>query len=1273
MNFAVRNARTHSSFFDYSLRPPGVTGLGKDRICDMKTLGLAMHAARDGTGEVQHLLSSTTFNPRLPGSGFLDCLTKMVSRLGKEGAWRKAMEIYQSLPQTGVCPDTAITNAAISACDKGGQWRAALGIYESMDAQGLRQDAITCSSLISALAKGKQWALALQVFDDMQARGVLADVVTCCSLINALERGGQWQLAEQLFVQMCAASWQSQGVNSPLYRIMEIAAAPAVEVTEMALSNASSGPPQAVAWDAGNMGLRTDRATSTDDAGKPQHEASRMSAAFTASGLSHTFKTIEPMSNSAQQVSSSPFEVQRSMTFSQHSMRSPNEMSKGMLSNAFARSDKQTHPLGQAPSDLPSPTTDDSKGSLVSDDPKLEVSRGSTMMQSPSALHLSRSFRSAGSSNSISYSPSDYTPKHAKQSSCLELTGSGVGLHSPARPPYAAYFQALTGQTSSSPDLLQSFSSMHVGDTAPPVQRALFPQEQPGQSSAVRTSCSTSHERSDSTTRRIQEAAVNRQEMLSLRPTTNPVGGSMGPAPVLRHMNVSQIAPNRVCCNALLAAYARAKPTLWQKALAFLEVMQSSTGHIQPDTVTYNTVLKACCNAGQLNRAMQVFQTMVGSGVELTITTFGTLLIAGADAHDYNLVQEVWACLEQAGLEANPACINAYVQALVHQGEWSEAQKHFKHLLGRGSRVRAPIVTINTIMAAYMKQGMFEQVQQVFDDMYTAGLQPNIMTYVTLLSSYAELGNWQGAMQVLNHMCRTQVAIVPNTLSFNHVLAALHKAATQSCTPDMRVTLAESGVNVFNLMLSRERTPPDTSTYDTLMALMTHVGAAGQALHVHQLKLQQGLSANGAGLMRIISCCSQLGQWDKAYAAWTGLQAAGMQPDGACLNALLAALQAAKQWHHVVQVFQAARQTQVHPDSAAYNTVLAALLDAEQLQGSVCIVNDMRLQHLPVETASCDRMVLMLMMTGELELACKLTQDLLQHGQAVGSEALARMVHLLKDDGQVWKAFHLIKTAHQVAPTVKLDINEYTHLAEKALNLFGMAPAVWLLAQLHEIDALRLYSLPSKLNISHVLANETSSAPTESPKAVTEALLGIGSNSFDCNHSEALNGRGASKQKIERPYSVGAGALDAAHIVKLIGLSVDIAIVVVLSWAAQLAQLEKACVVIKAESVTFILGKYRVKDSSFDPTALRLALTKLLKLEPERDGESKSWPILDKNTLPADLDSTCEDRNDMTLAASHLYLWLDKHREALKKLLSGSQAAPLSPVLSNDQNSSKLE
>lgn len=57
--------------------------------------------------------------------------------------------------------------------------------------------------------------------------------------------------------------------------------------------------------------------------------------------------------------------------------------------------------------------------------------------------------------------------------------------------------------------------------------------------------------------------------------------------------------------------------------------------------------------------------------------------------------------------------------------------------------------------------------------------------------------------------------------------------------PDLRAGLAESGVGLFNQMLNRRRTPPDCNTYDTLISLMLEVGAPGQALHLHQLKMQQ--------------------------------------------------------------------------------------------------------------------------------------------------------------------------------------------------------------------------------------------------------------------------------------------------------------------------------------------------------------------------------------------------------------------------------------------------
>ena len=46
-------------------------------------------------------------------------LTKMVSKLSREGSYRKGLEVFEALPAVGLVPDTAITNAAISALDKG--------------------------------------------------------------------------------------------------------------------------------------------------------------------------------------------------------------------------------------------------------------------------------------------------------------------------------------------------------------------------------------------------------------------------------------------------------------------------------------------------------------------------------------------------------------------------------------------------------------------------------------------------------------------------------------------------------------------------------------------------------------------------------------------------------------------------------------------------------------------------------------------------------------------------------------------------------------------------------------------------------------------------------------------------------------------------------------------------------------------------------------------------------------------------------------------------
>ncbi|DBA65921.1 TPA: hypothetical protein ACH3X2_002945 [Trebouxia sp. C0005] len=145
----------------------------------------------------------------------------------------------------------------------------------------------------------------------------------------------------------------------------------------------------------------------------------------------------------------------------------------------------------------------------------------------------------------------------------------------------------------------------------------------------------------------------------------------------------------------------------------------------------------------------------------------------------------------------------------------------------------------------------------------------------------------------------------------------------------------------------------------------------------------------------------------------------------ACLDALLEVLQRSKQWQHAVKA---------QPDTAAYATVLAALLEAGQVQASFSVVGEMRGQGWLVEAGSCNHLLVQLLSSNELGAAIQIIQDMLAHSQSPDQQICVHLVHLLKDGGQVWAALKLIKHIHQAVPSIKLRLQDYVSLTEKALS-----------------------------------------------------------------------------------------------------------------------------------------------------------------------------------------------------------------------------------------------
>ena len=456
----------------------------------------------------------------------------------------------------------------------------------------------------------------------------------------------------------------------------------------------------------------------------------------------------------------------------------------------------------------------------------------------------------------------------------------------------------------------------------------------------------------------------------SSRSGSTPVSAANTPtsAAVFNFSHAARVAPNRVCCNALLAAYARAKPhPQLHKCLHLLQAMWTGGPTLRPDTVSYNTVLKACVNALQLGKAMDVFEEMRRKGVDRNATTFSTIITAASDARDASALHQIgeWLTAEPS-LDIQSACMNVYVEGLVKVGQWEEAVGRFHSMLSlHGSLARPSPATFNTIMAGHMERGNYREVRATFDAVRAVGLSPNIVAFNTLLAALAVLGEWLESVDVLNLVfAAASEGVHPNTDTFNAVLAALAKgAAAASSDPGHHhhQMLASQAVQVFQQMqVSRASAAPDAATFHAMINIMDALGNSEQVVAIHTMMATEGLIADPPTAHKVVAAAIATGQ------ASTALQL--MQPssssqlhsvvpvDAAQLSDLLGACVNGGAWETAQQLCAAAQMTQGQNIAAPmYNYVLNSALDAGELAFAMQLLTAMESGNVDVDAVAAHK------------------------------------------------------------------------------------------------------------------------------------------------------------------------------------------------------------------------------------------------------------------------------------------------------------------------------
>lgn len=680
---------------------------------DMRELTAALLEARDG--EVAEILMRSTFRPRLPG------LTKIMSRLGKEGFWKKALELFETSINMGMCePDTALANAAISACDRGGQWQKALEYFDKMDQMRIPRDAITYSATISSLGKGKQWEGALRVFDHMKKSGIKADVVTCCSLINALEKSGQWEMAEALFYHM------KGGGNSHGTDVQDMWSAPP--------GSSSSALPD-----------------------------------FT----------------------------------------SPNSVLKAVV----------RHNSGMPSSNLP-PVNEDA--SVAEDDFRSLGFICSPVTDGNFAAPLS------GIQGSLANNTNIEAPSHDSEHSFTVSSEDGASR----RDSLSSVDSRMTQ------DFVLDFSHLSTDDVQ---------------------SGNTSLRRSISCFPQVAQ-------------TTTAGNGWSDSSRNIDFSHASGITPNRVCCNSLLAAYARARPTQWRRAVDFLQSLWNEEESMQPDVVSYNTTLKACANAFQVKHLEMVFRDMRRREITPNLVTFQCCITAAKDGQNSSLLEEAMDWINEYS-RFKTSCSALLVTACVRCDMLIEGLETFQE--GLKTDPKSICESSETIFAALVRYNDTNWVVRLLDLMAQAQSLPSVGICCSLIDFLCRQNKWSQACKLLETLLsrgdtkweRMNSSMPPA----NVILRTISRNIAHEESQDEKERMLSRAITIYHQISRADYLRPDKDTYCYLIQISQQAGDNMHALAFYETMTKSQLAPDGQTMNHVLLASLQTGETGRSIHAIVSL------------------------------------------------------------------------------------------------------------------------------------------------------------------------------------------------------------------------------------------------------------------------------------------------------------------------------------------------------------------------------------------------------------------
>ncbi|XP_061371096.1 putative pentatricopeptide repeat-containing protein At1g17630 isoform X2 [Gastrolobium bilobum] len=243
-------------------------------------------------------------------------------------------------------------------------------------------------------------------------------------------------------------------------------------------------------------------------------------------------------------------------------------------------------------------------------------------------------------------------------------------------------------------------------------------------------------------------------------------------------------------------------------------LLEKSDGHpsVKPNVISWSAVIGGFASKGRGEESLELFRRMQLAKVMANCVTISSVLSVCAELAALNLGRELHGYAVRILMDDNILVGNGLINMYMKCGDFKEGHLVFDNIKGRD------LISWNSLIGGYGMHGLGENALRTFDEMIKAGMKPDNITFVAVLSACSHAGLVIAGRNLFDRMV-TEFRIEPNVEHYACMVDLLGRAGfLQEASDIVRNMPIEPNECVWGALLNSCRMYRDTDIVEETAA-----------------------------------------------------------------------------------------------------------------------------------------------------------------------------------------------------------------------------------------------------------------------------------------------------------------------------------------------------------------------------------------------------------------------------------------------------------------------